>query len=239
MKLKAKLIIGFGVMMVLMAVMTTIGYNRLNDMNKQLDEIYEQRYLKVRYSSSVRSEVNNISRVLVNVMLNRNASLEDNKNEINAMIDSGNENLQKLIASSKSTEEQQMLTRVRSAWEGFKRYEEKQMSLVSQGMWEAANAYRNTSGLALQEEALKSANELAAFQDMQVDRDITEAKTNYSRSIQITAVLMTARFADWICRHFMGDSKHYQGTARGLHDDRQLRQGTDPDHPPDQSDLQG
>lgn len=191
MKLKTKLIIGFGVMMVLMAVMTTIGYNRLNDMNKQLDEIYEQRYLKVRYSSSVRSEVNNISRVLVNVMLNRNASPEDNKNEINAMIDSGNENLQKLIASSKSPEEQQMLTRVRSAWEGFKRYEEKQMSLVSQGLWEAANAYRNTSGLALQEEALKGVNELVAFQDMQVDRDIMEAKANYNRSIQITSVLMT------------------------------------------------
>jgi len=192
MKLKTKLIIGFGTMMVLMVVMTMIGYNRLSDMNRQLDQIYQERYLKVRYSSSVRSEVNNISRVLVNLMLNRNSSLEETQNQINNMVESGNQGLERLISSSKSAEEKQMLTRVQNAWEGFKQYEEKQMSLVSQGLWEEANAYRNTSGLALQEDALNSVNELASFQDMQVDSDMEEAKANYNRSVQITAVLMTA-----------------------------------------------
>ncbi|GIO34221.1 hypothetical protein J2TS6_53620 [Paenibacillus albilobatus] len=190
MKLKTKLIIGFCVLMVLMIVMTMIGYNRLSDMNRQLDEIYKERYLKVRYSSSMRSEVNNISRLLVNVMLNKDDSLEETESQIKDMVARGNQNLENLIANTSSEEERRMLTRVQSAWKGFQQYEQKQMALVSQGRWEDANTYRNTSGLALQAEALESVNELASFQDMQVDSNMNEAKANYESSIQMTVALM-------------------------------------------------
>ncbi|GIP30450.1 histidine kinase [Paenibacillus sp. J23TS9] len=192
MKLKSKLVIGFSALMIILVALTMVGYDRLNYMNKQLDQIYQERYLKVRYSSGVRAEVNNISRVLVNQMLNRDNSLDDSKDQIKDMVANGDLNLSKLIASSDSPEEKQMLTRVKSAWEGYKKYEEKQMAFASQGLWDQANVYRNTSGLSLQMEALDSMNELATFQDTQIDSEITNAKASYNRSIQVTTAIMIA-----------------------------------------------
>ncbi|MWV47322.1 response regulator [Paenibacillus sp. HJL G12] len=190
MKLKSKLVIGFGAMMVILIALTMVGYDRLNYMNKQLDQIYQERYLKVRYSSGVRAEVNNVSRILVNIMLNKEQSLTDSKQQIQDMIDNGEQNLNKLIASSDSPDEKQMLSRVQSAWNGYKQYEEKQILLASQGLWEQSNTYRNTDGLSLQVEALNSMNELASYQDLQIDSEIKDAKANYNRSIQVTTVIM-------------------------------------------------
>ncbi len=192
MKLKSKLIIGFGALMAILIVLTMVGYDRLNYMNKQLDQIYQERYLKVRNSSGVRGEVNNISRLLVNSMLNKSNNLDEAKEQIKAMIANGDQNLAKLIASTDSPEEKQMLNRVQSAWEGYKTYEEKQMAFVDQGLWDQANLYRNTSGLSLQMEALDSMNELASFQDLQIDSEIKNVKASYNRSIQITTAIMIA-----------------------------------------------
>lgn len=192
MKLKSKLVIGFGALMVILIALTMVGYDRLNYMNKQLDQIYQERYLKVRYSSGVRGEVNNISRVLVNMMLNQEQTLNDSKEQLKDMIANGEQNLNKLIASTDSPEEQHMLTQVQSAWEGYKKYEEKQLAFASQGLWTEANAYRNTSGLSLQMDALNSMNELATFQDLQIDKEIKDVKANYNRSIQITTAIMIA-----------------------------------------------
>ncbi|MEC0243742.1 response regulator [Paenibacillus dokdonensis] len=190
MKLKSKLVIGFSALMIILVALTMVGYDRLNYMNKQLDQIYQERYLKVRYSSGVRGEVNNISRVLVNQMLNQDNSLDDSRDQIKDMIANGDLNLSKLIASSDSPEEKQMLTRVKSAWEGYKKYEEKQIAFASQGLWDQANVYRNTSGLSLQMEALDSMNELATFQDTQIDSEIKNAQVSYNRSIQVTTAIM-------------------------------------------------
>ncbi|MFU1793420.1 response regulator [Paenibacillus azoreducens] len=195
MKLKTKLLAGFGVLMAILIVLTAVGYNSLKDMDKQLDQIYKERYLKVRYSSEVKAQVNNTSRVLVNLLLNQGDSLEEAKHQIKDMTANGEQNLNHLLASSNTAEEKQILARVQSAWTGFKLYEEKQLSLVSQGLWDEANNYRNTSGLTLQLEALDSVNQLSAFQDTQIDSEIAKSKESYKQSIRITTLIMICGLA--------------------------------------------
>ncbi|MDR0270946.1 response regulator [Paenibacillus sp.] len=190
MRLKTKLVAGFGALMAILVMMTMVGYYRIHDMDNQLDQMYQDRYLKVRYSSGVRAEVNNISRELADLMFNSGDLLEETKLRIEDMVTSGEQSLNKLLASGNSPEEEQMQIRLHRAWEGFKKYEKKQVSLVSQGLWDRAKDYRNTSGLALQTEAFNTVNELVSFQDWQIDSEITKAKEKYKHSIRVTIVIM-------------------------------------------------
>lgn len=82
MKIKAKLLIGFGAMLAIMLALTMIGYDRLNYMNNQLQG-YQDRYMKGRSSSGMRGEVNDMARILTTTMLSADASsVESQKNEI-------------------------------------------------------------------------------------------------------------------------------------------------------------
>lgn len=199
MKIKSKLVIGFSVLMVIMIALALVGYDRLNYMNKQMDQLYQDRYLKVRYSSGVRSEVNNMSRVLTDMILNQDSDTANDDSELKNMISNGENNLKKLTESSTSPEEKQMLERVNNAWEGFLTYEQKEISLLSKGMLTEANDYRKASGLSLQMEALTSTTELSNYQDLQVDQQIADVKASYDRSIQITTGIMIAGLLLGLC----------------------------------------
>jgi len=58
MKLRSKLVIGFTTLLALMLVLTLIGYDRITYMKDQMDQVYQERYQKVRNSSAMRGEVN-------------------------------------------------------------------------------------------------------------------------------------------------------------------------------------
>lgn len=192
MKLKTKLVIGFGSLMLILIALTVVGYDRMNYMNKQMDRIYEDRYLKVRYSTGVRSEVNDMSRFVMSMMLNHNVATDNSTSEINDMIAKGEQSLQKLNATTTSPEEKQMLNRVQKAWSDYKEYINKQSALLSKGMMDDANTYRNASGTPIQQEAIDSINALAEYQDLLVDQQISNAKAAYNRSVQITTAIMIA-----------------------------------------------
>ncbi|RED30451.1 response regulator [Paenibacillus sp. VMFN-D1] len=192
MKLKTKLVIGFGSLMLILIALTVVGYDRMNYMNKQMDRIYEDRYLKVRYSTGVRSEVNDMSRFVMSMMLNHNVATDNSTSQINDMIAKGEQSLQKLNATTTSPEEKQMLNRVQKAWSDYKEYINKQSALLSKGMMDEANTYRNGSGTPIQQEAIDSINALSEYQDLLVDQQISNVKAAYNRSVQITTAIMIA-----------------------------------------------
>lgn len=159
-------------------------------MNKQVDQMYQDRYLKVRNSTSIRSEVNNVSRSLVNLLLNRGSSVESEEIEMKAMIARGNKNLKTVLSRDLSPEEKQMVDRVQIAWNQFLDYQVKEVGLIAEDKLAEANNYRNSTGLPVQIETLASVNELAKYQDMQIDKEIKVVKDANQRSIQITAAMM-------------------------------------------------
>ncbi|WP_438349105.1 response regulator [Paenibacillus sp. FA6] len=194
MKLKTKLLLGFGSMMVLLLIMTMVGFDRLNYMNTQLNQVYEERYIKVRNSSGMRGEVNNASRELANILLketNPPLSFEDQQN-LESTMTKAEIRLREIINTSKSVEEEQMLNRVEAAWEQFVTFEQKELELLSKGKIEEAKEYQVTTGLPIEIEALDSLNELASYQDRMVDEEMSNVNAAYKRSIQITSTIMVA-----------------------------------------------
>lgn len=192
MKIRNKLLIGFTALMAIMIVLTFVSYERLNSSNKQLDQMYQERYLKVRYTSSARGEVNDIAKVLANMLLNPNNSIGAADSDLKAMQEKGEGYLEEVRNRADSAPEHQLVDRVNTAWDDYNAYAARQVSLMSQKRVEDANNYRNSTGLAVQKEVVDSLNALARFQDQEIDIEIKDANAAYMRAVQITVAIMIA-----------------------------------------------
>ncbi|MBY0220073.1 response regulator [Paenibacillus illinoisensis] len=190
MKIRNKLLIGFTALMAILIVLTFVSYERLNSSNQQVDQMYQERYLKVRYTSSVRGEVNDIAKVLANLLLNPNNSTNAAENDLREMQERGEGFLKEVRERADSAGEHQLVDRVDAAWESYNSYATRQISLMSQGRAEDGNNYRNSTGLAVQKEAVDSLNALSRFQDQEIDAEIRQANEEYNRAVQITVGIM-------------------------------------------------
>lgn len=193
MKIKSKLIVGFTTLLSIMLILTVIGYDRISFMNDQLDQIYNERYVKVRDSNAVRGQVNDMARELTNMMLSEETATSDKaRADIEAMDKKVSEYFERLKNSINTAEEQQLINRIEAAREEYAGYQSRTLELLSEGNLSGANAYRITTGQAVQDEMLDSLNALSSYQNAKIDEDIASAKAAYERSVQITILFMTA-----------------------------------------------
>lgn len=192
MKIRNKLLIGFGSLMAILLVLTLISYDRMGSLNEQLNQVYQDRYMKVRKTTAIRGQVNDMAKVMANLILNPGSSVSEAKRELDRITASGTKVLEQLESGSGTSEEQQQVDRVAAAWKDFLSYEQRLISLLSQDRIEEANAFRNSTGLPAQQEALDSVSTLAVFQDREIDHDMEQANQAYQESVQITTILMVA-----------------------------------------------
>jgi GAF domain-containing protein len=191
MKLRSKLIIGFSTLLALMLVLTLIGYDRVSYMKSQMDTIYDERYDKVRTSSALRGEVNDMARLLTNAVIsNDQGTFSVSRQQIETMTEEAFEYFKSISGTVNTAEEQQLLTRIDKALNDYIVYQNKTLDLLSKGSSAEANTLRNTTGQTVQEEALSSLNELSAYQNMKISDDIAAARAAYNRSVQIFIYIM-------------------------------------------------
>lgn len=191
MKLRSKLIIGFSTLLALMLVLTLIGYDRVSYMKSQMDTIYDERYEKVWTSSSLRGEVNDMARVLTNLITsNDQETFSVSRQQIETMTDEALEYFNSIRETVNTAEEQQLLVRIERALNDYIVYQNKTLDLLSKGNAAEANALRNSTGQVVQEEALTSLNELNGYQNMKISDDIAAARAAYNRSVQIFIYIM-------------------------------------------------
>ncbi|KAF6615834.1 response regulator [Paenibacillus sp. EKM102P] len=192
MKIRNKLLIGFGSLMAILLVLTLISYDRMGSLNEQLNQVYQERYVKVRKTTAIRGQVNDMAKVMANLILNPGSSVSEAKREMDDISATGTKVLASLQTDSGTSEEQQQIDRVAVTWKDYLNYEERLVSLLEQDRIEEANAFRNSTGLPAQEEAMDSINTLAVFQDREIDNDMKQANQAYEESVQITTILMAA-----------------------------------------------
>lgn len=191
MKLKSKLVIGFSALLGLMLILTMVGYDRLSYMREQMDTIFQDRYQKVRDSSQMRGEVNNMARALTNLIVTDNGnSFDAARRELQGMSDRALELYGLLYQRNNTAEEQQYLTRIDEAITMYVNYQNQIFELLEAGNAEEANRVRITSGQVVQEEMLDSLNALANYEDQKIVEDIAAAQSAYERSIQASVYLM-------------------------------------------------
>lgn len=192
MKIRNKLLIGFTALMVIMIALTFVSYERLNSSNKQIDQMYQERYLKVRFTSAARGEVNDIAKVLANLLLNPNNSVKAAETDLKEMKERGAGYLKQVRDRADTATEHQLVDQVNNAWDAYTNYASRVTSLMSQNRVEDANNYRNSTGLAVQKGAVDTLNALSRYQDQEIDAEIKDANAAYTRAVQITVSIMVA-----------------------------------------------
>ncbi|NMO97281.1 response regulator [Paenibacillus lemnae] len=193
MKIKNKLVIGFTSLLVIMMILSVIMYDRLSYMNDQMDAIYTERYQKVRDSSTMRGHVNDMARVLTNMMLTaETASSAETKAEIERMTETAAGYYNSLKEAIDTAEEMQLLSQIEDAAADYIAYQNRTLELLGEGNLEEANTYRFTTGQAVQEEMLDRLNAMASYEDNKITEDISSAKAAYDRSLQTTTIILAA-----------------------------------------------
>lgn len=193
MKIKSKLIIGFATLLIIMLIIALVGYDRLSYMNKQMDTIYNDGYQKVRESSALRGQVNDMARILTNMMLSKETAASQPERElIEQMTKESSSYFISLKEKVDSSEEQQLLDRIEKAGSEYLDYQARALELLGKGEISAANAFRSTKGQNVQEEMLDSLNALAEFENSRINQSISDAKQAYDRSLLITSIFMAA-----------------------------------------------
>lgn len=191
MKIRTKLVIGFSVIILTMMTLAFISYDRMNYMNSQLDKVYQDRYLKVRYSTSLRGDMNSIAKALANQLLSASSeSVAESRATVQKLSDDAQNNVDLLLKSAQTLEEKQMVNEVADAWKDFDAYGDQVLNLLEDNQVAQANNYRTGTGLAAQNNLGALANELADYQDLAIDQEIKNANQAYQRSIQTTTFVM-------------------------------------------------
>ncbi len=191
MKIKTKLVVGFTVLLLIMLSLSVVSYDRMNYMNNQIDRVYQDRYLKVRYSSGMRGEVNSIATELANQLLGgKSSALSESRLLIESSKDRAQRYWESITSERGSAEERRLVQSVGTAWENFSSYKANLMQLLENGELEQAKQYRDLTGIELQRAALSAMNDLANYQDLQVEAEVDNVKSAYERSTQITTAFL-------------------------------------------------
>ena len=112
----------------------------------------------MRFTSAARGEVNDIAKVLANLLLNPSNSVSAAESDLKEMKDRGVRYLDQVKDRADTASEHQLVDRVNNAWDAYTNYATRVTSLMSQNRVEDANNYRNSTGLAVQKEAVDSLN---------------------------------------------------------------------------------
>lgn len=191
MKIKTKLVVGFSALLIIMSALSLVSYDRMSYMNEQIDRVYQDRYMKVRYSSGMRGEVNNIATELANQLLGgRESDLSESRLAIESSRIRAQEYWTSITSEAGSMEESRLVQNVGTSWNNFSNYEADLTQLLQNGDVQQAQAYRDETGIDLQRAALNALNELSVYQDLQVEAEVDNVRAAYERSTQITTAFL-------------------------------------------------
>ncbi|MEF2967544.1 response regulator [Paenibacillus sp. M1] len=192
MKLRSKLVIGFGSLMVILLALTFTSYDRLKYMKEELDNIYVNKYEIIKNATAMRGEYNDLARTLTNMLQARDG---DYTSSHLASLETMNESAleyYELIKSRMSTaEEQRIISETDNAIGDFADYKNRVLNLLNEGDYDTANEYRLSTGQNVQDALLDKLNDMREFYNAQIDEAVAIAGGAYERSIRLMVLTMT------------------------------------------------
>lgn len=198
MKIKTKLVVGYGLLVALLIVVTTIGYERMAHMNDALEKFYEIRYVKVKITFTIHGDVNTAAREINNVLLGGD-SPDSRIRTIHESVDKVIAQLVELQNRVQEPAEQQIVdTAVREA-ERFRLYKDSVLSMLLEGRAAEALEYRKTVGNDAQKQFLGSLESLSHYHQRALETEIADAQSMYRQTVSATAVLSVVGVVLGLC----------------------------------------
>jgi signal transduction histidine kinase len=191
MNIKAKLRIGFTVLLLLMLGITSFGYGRLNQMNGSLKHFYDNRFEKVRVTLAVLGEVNASARVINDIVL-EDESPADGVKELTDRLTSAGEQYKTLTKMELEPEEQDIVDGILKSADGYRRSLQSFIQLVNEGKLDAAKVLYTDSLRGEQRLIIDSMDSLVKYEETAMKQEMIKAKQEYKQSVQMVAIFTIA-----------------------------------------------
>ncbi|MBB6731977.1 response regulator [Cohnella zeiphila] len=188
MKIKTRLMLGFIILLALMAGITTFGYDRLSRMNDRMNQFYGDRFAKVLGVIDLRGAVNSAGRSVEDVLSASKGESAD-KEDMDRQIDEIKEKLKTLSAIRFDPQEQLLLDQVSRDSESYVGFLERFSSLAAEGKNQEASELNNGAGRTSQDNIVGSLDAMVTFEQKMMEQEVAQTREMYAGSIRWVAVL--------------------------------------------------
>ncbi|MBK8186346.1 MAG: MCP four helix bundle domain-containing protein [Cellvibrio sp.] len=192
MKVATKLALGFGLVVLLLLVVSFIGITRMSQLNESLRLVGEERWPRANMANSIVVNSNLIGISLRNMILSetkedmraQKEAILETRRTIGATVDK----LKEVIQNPKGKELMQAILENRQAYIAG---QEKLIGLIESGDTSAARTYLNTELRPILRAYQASANALSQFQGELLDQGVKEAQKTYetARTLMLGSIL--------------------------------------------------
>ncbi|WP_282937742.1 response regulator [Paenibacillus sp. RC67] len=190
MKIKSKLFLGFGTLMILMFMLAGIGINRLNTIDESMTEIYNNRYMKVQLTAELRDGTTELAKVLANLLLNADPSKSSQYIEaIRTDSTIVTRALNRMDSEFKGTMEQSLAADIVTNGKKFLQYKDDVIQLYRAGKQAEANQLRTALGIGYQDDFVGSISSMTDYQEESMKQALTAAEDANSRAYLYTLLL--------------------------------------------------
>jgi methyl-accepting chemotaxis protein len=206
MKLGLRLGVGFGIVLILMLALGAISYQRLGDLDKEIDGMVTVQFPKTVQANNVIDAINGIARHLRNGYIYSGAEQQKSIDSIAGERKVINENLEKLDKSITSVKGREFLKKVTDARALYVVEQDKFLELLKADKKVDIVALMQGGLRKAQNEYLKAVNDLINFQTEVMTEDgkaagaLAEAAQRMMLILSAVAALLTVFFAWFITR---------------------------------------
>ena len=193
-KIGVRLAIGFGVMVVLLVAIGTLGVTRMAELDRQMSAVTHDAYPKTAQANAVIVQENLIVRATLNLLLNTNPDqIKRNHDVIANAIKLIGENMQQLDKLITTEHGRKLFNTIQQSRSAYAANSDKILKLIDGGQRDEAIALTyDQANFTLRQKYFEDVSALVAFQD-KIMRDASDAVTaQYIAARNLTLGLMAA-----------------------------------------------
>ncbi|MDB5053909.1 MAG: histidine kinase [Bacilli bacterium] len=193
MKIRTRLLLGFGAMLLLMSALAGIGINRLSLLSGSMDELYQNRYAKVKLAYNIRVNVTDASRSLMNLMMNDPATdvVKETENANQSINKAGTDFIQ-LGKISQDASEKKLITDLTTIGKSYFDYKEQILKFIASNQINAAYELRKNQGSALQTSLFAQLDQLVAFHEQAMNQAYNSSIAKNKDAVKLLTCLLIA-----------------------------------------------
>jgi len=223
MKIGTRLGLGFGLILILLAVIAFIGITRLASLNESMDKIVNDRYPKTVQANDVIDNINQIARSMRNTLImDKPEQIAKELERIQEARKTIKDRLDKLEAGIKSDKGKELLKALADARAAYVTGQDHFLKLIGDGKQEEAKVVLLSEIRPKQLAYFKAVGDLLAYQGELMEKSGKEGAEEYqsARALMLAlgaiAVLLGAGIAFWVTRSITGPINEAVGVANAL-----------------------
>ncbi len=188
--MKAKLLLGFGILLVILFTLAGIGINRLTSTDNSIKEIYENRYAKVKISMQMRKETYELAQALGNLLLATDEAANGSTIErMNTLGDSIKKKLEAIDKLPLDAAERSLVDNLQVRTDAFLVYADQIIQMYKEGKKQQAIQLRNGEGTKLRDDMMQSMADLNQLQEQFMDSEVNSTLVQNKQTFSMTGIL--------------------------------------------------